>query len=179
MTVATMTTPSTGSSEIAVLVERARSGEREAFGELVERQWSELVSLARAILAADDPAEDLVQESLVHAWRRLWMLRRPETFPAWTRRIVTRRCLSWARRQRPPQILEEPADDAAEPGASIDTRRLLAALTPRQRAALHLTWIAGCTDREAGRILGLRPATVRVHRHRGLLNLRRIVEKRP
>jgi DNA-directed RNA polymerase specialized sigma24 family protein len=41
---------------------------------------------------------------------------------------------------------------------------------------LYLTWIEGCNDREAGDILGISAATVRVHRHRGLNQLRRIVE---
>ncbi len=177
--VATMDGTEQRPAEIVTLVLQARAGSTDAFGELVERQWSQLVALARAILASDDPAEDLVQEALLHAWQKLWMLRRPERFPAWIRRIVTRRCLTWARRERPTQELEERGTAATEPGAHLDTVRLLAALSPRQRAALYLTWIEGCTDREAGRILGLRPATVRVHRHRGLSNLRRIVEKKP
>ena len=168
-----MPIPGNETSEIAGLVGRARGGDREAFGELVERLWAELVALARGVLAADDEAEDLVQDALVHAWRRLWTLRQPESFRPWVRRIVT----------RPREPLTETATDPssrtveAEPGARLDAARLLGLLAPRQRAALYLTWIEGCTDREAGRLLGLRPATVRVHRHRGLARLRRMVEE--
>lgn len=166
-------------SEVVELVLRARGGDREAFGELVERFWRELVALARGVLAAEEAAEDVVQDSLVHAWQRLWTLRQPESFAAWMRRIVTRRCLTRARRQKPRQ---EPGDEIAsrEPSAGdrVDVARLLATLAPRQRAALYLTWIEGCTDAEAGRLLGLRPATVRVHRFRGMQRLRQIVEER-
>lgn len=178
--------PGTHTNEVADLVIRARSGEHQAFGVLVERSWSDLVSLARGILAADDEAEDIVQEALVHAWQRLWMLRRPESFGAWMRRIVARRCLSHARRYRGQgrQWRHRPVDElvdlqaaAAEPDAGLDAARLLSTLAPRQRAALYLTWVEGCTDREAGRILGIRAATIRVHRHRGLQRLRRTVEE--
>jgi RNA polymerase sigma-70 factor (ECF subfamily) len=172
--------PGTYENEVADLVIRARSGEHQAFGTLVERSWSELVTLARGILAADADAEDIVQEALVHAWTRLWMLRRPERFGAWMRRIVARRCLSHARRSRPlrrsGELAEVPASGAT-PDAGLDTARLLSTLAPRQRAVLYLTWMEGCTDREAGRILGLRAATVRVHRHRGLKRLQHMVEE--
>ncbi len=179
-------------NEIAVLVRLARAGDREAFGDLVERFWNELVALARGVLATDTDAEDLVQDALVHAWQRLWTLRSPEAFGAWIRRIVTRRCLTRARRRRPQQPIEaviEAGEAAAleagaplaaspEPGHRVDAARLLAALAPRQRAALYLTWIEGCTDQEAGRAMGLRPATVRVHRFRGLKRLRQLTEER-
>ena len=72
------------------------------------------------------------------------------------------RCLTRARRQRPSEELTEAAGIEPAPGDRLDAVRLLATLAPRQRAALYLTWIEGCTDREAGRLLGLRPATVRV-----------------
>jgi RNA polymerase sigma-70 factor (ECF subfamily) len=169
--------PGKEQSDMVELVLRARDGEREAFGELVERLWPDLVALARAVLAVDHEAEDLVQEALVHAWQRLWTLRKPESFVVWVRRIVTRRCITWARRQWKLQELPEVAIADPEGGARVDARRLLGSLAPRQRAALYLTWIEGCTDREAGRILGLRPATVRVHRHRGLQRLRQSVEE--
>jgi RNA polymerase sigma-70 factor (ECF subfamily) len=173
-------TPENETDEIVGLVLRARAGDREAFGDLVERLWTELTALARGVLAADDEAEDLVQDALVHAWQRLWTLRRPESFAAWVRRIVTRRCLTRARRQKQRQeVTEETAVVEPSPSDRIDAARLLAALAPRQRAALYLTWIEGCTDQEAGRVLGLRPATVRVHRFRGLERLRRLVEERP
>ncbi len=178
-----MPIPGKETTEIAGLVGRARGGDRDAFGDLVERLWAELVALARGVLAADDEAEDLVQDALVHAWRRLWTLRQPESFRPWVRRIVTRRCLSAARRRRPQEPLTETAGEPSsgtaepQPGARLDAARLLGLLAPRQRAALYLTWIEGCTDREAGRLLGLRPATVRVHRHRGLARLRRMVEE--
>ena len=167
----------TRTNEVADLVTRAQSGEPQAFGVLVEGSWSELVTLARGILASGDEAEDIVQEALLHAWQRLWMLRRPESFGAWMRRIVARRCLSHARRRRRAEDLVDLPAGGAEPDAGLDAARLLSTLAPRQRAVLYLTWVEGCTDREAGRILGLKPSTIRVHRYRGLERLRRTVEE--
>jgi RNA polymerase sigma-70 factor (ECF subfamily) len=159
----------------------AQRGDREAFGGLVERFWPEMVALARTILAGDAESEDLVQEAFVHAWQRLGSLRRPESFPAWMRRIVARRCVRWARRNPPREEIRE-ARAIHAPGSGeeqLDVVRVLAALAPRQRAVIYLTEIEGWTDREAARILGLLPATVRVHRFRALKRLRSLLGVEP
>lgn len=159
-------------------VRRARAGDREAYGDLVEELWPRLVALARGVLGTDADAEDVTQEALVHAWTRLGSLRRPEKFEPWLRKIVSRRSITHARRRKP---AVEPAEIGADdPPVSdrVDAVQLLATLAPRQRAVLYLTWIEGCSDREAGRLLGIRPATVRVQRFRGLERLRRRVEER-
>ena len=162
--------------ELSKLVRRARAGDQEAYGALVERSWADLVRLARGITTIDREAEDVVQEAFVHAWTRLWMLRRPSRFDAWMRRIVVRRALSRARRLRTMEEFVDLPQAAAEPGVGYDVSRLLACLAPRQRASLYLTWIHGYTDQEVGSLLGIRAATVRVHRHRGMRQLRRIIE---
>ncbi len=107
-------------SEVKGLVLRARGGDREAFGDLVESSWRQLVALARGVLAGDEGAEDVVQDALVHAWQRLWTLRRPERFDAWMRRIVTRRCLTRLRRQKPQQEPDEIARE--DPSAGVAAR---------------------------------------------------------
>src|SRR5687767_9005601 len=150
-----------GEDEKSEVVLRARAGDADAFGELVEELWAPLVGLARAVLAGDPEAEDVVQEALVVAWRRLPALRDAARFPAWVRRIAVRRCLRHLHRQRSQPIpLELPAGEirraqrpaapnfAAASEAAIDVSRLLVLLPPRQRAVLYLTAVEGRTDRE-------------------------------
>jgi RNA polymerase sigma-70 factor, ECF subfamily len=158
----------------------AQGGDREAFGGLVERLWPEMVALARTLLAGDAEAEDLVQEAFVHAWQRLGSLRRAESFPAWMRRIVARRCLRWARRNpRREEVSSREVGNEPAGAERLDIARVLAALAPRQRAVIYLTEVEGWTDREAAGILGLLPATVRVHRFRALKRLRRLLGGQP
>jgi RNA polymerase sigma-70 factor (ECF subfamily) len=175
--------------EASRAVVRAAAGDADAFGELVEELWAPLVGLARAVLAGDPEAEDVVQEALVVAWRRLPALRDPARFPAWVRRIVVRRCLGHLRRRRlQPIPLELSAGEdrraqrpaatnfASASEAAIDVSRLLAALPPRQRAVLYLTAVEGRTDREIAAMLGILPPTVRVHRLRAARRLRSWLE---
>ncbi len=53
------------------LIERARRGDRDAFGELAAGEIDRLLTIARLVLRDPDLADDAVQEALVRCWRRL------------------------------------------------------------------------------------------------------------
>lgn len=149
------------------LVEKARDGAQEAFGQLVESHWVSLVRLARSVVG-DADAEDVVQEGLLRCWKKLPELRRPELFSLWARRIVLRSCLKRSRRRRRWVDLTEAPEAATrpDPGAELDVERLLATLAPRQRAVMHMTVIERMSDGEIAEVMGIAPASVRSHRRR-------------
>ncbi len=159
-----------------MLAAGARDGDLEAYALLVEGSWTRLVRLARSIVG-DADAEDVTQEALLAAWRRIGSLRRPESVDAWLTRITVRRCLAHARRRPSHEPLEAAGDPwyRTDPGAGIDVERMLSALAPRQRAVMHLTVMEGLTDREIARAMGLRPASVRAHRRRAREKLERML----
>ncbi len=157
-------------------VGRARRGDREAYGRLVEALWVDLVGLARSVLASDLHAEDLVQETLIHAWSQLGRLREDARFAAWVRRSLVRRCYRRARAERRHHDvaagLPHAVATAGDPTARLSAERALRALSPRQRAVVYLTAVEGRSDREIAAILGLFPPTVRVHRMRAVRRVR-------
>jgi RNA polymerase sigma-70 factor (ECF subfamily) len=151
----------------SVLVRRAMDGDPEAFSDLAAAHWRRLLALARSIVA-DLEAEDVVQEALIKAWRKLRSLRDPEAFNAWLTRIVANTAVAKARRRRFFEPIDGVAVAAAEAPVDvrIDVGRLLLGLAPRQRAVLHLTAVEGFTDREIAEALGISSSSVRVHRLR-------------
>jgi RNA polymerase sigma factor (sigma-70 family) len=84
----------------ADLVERARSGDREAFGQLAAGEVDRLLVVARLILRDHDLADDVVQETLVRCWRQLPKLRDVERFDAWLYRILVHAVADETRRRR-------------------------------------------------------------------------------
>ena len=65
------------------LVERARTGDHDAFAELAGAAISRLDAAAWLILRDAEQAKDAVQNALVRAWRDLPTLRDPDRFDAW------------------------------------------------------------------------------------------------
>jgi RNA polymerase sigma-70 factor, ECF subfamily len=82
------------------LVERARSGDREAFGQLAAGEVDRLLAVARLILRDGDRAEDAVQEALVRCWRQLPGLRDVDRFDGWLYRILVNAAADETKRTR-------------------------------------------------------------------------------
>jgi RNA polymerase sigma-70 factor (ECF subfamily) len=158
------------------LVKRAAAGDRDAFSDLAAAHWRRLLALVRSIVA-DLDAEDVVQDGLVLAWKKLGSLREPDAFSAWLTRIVANTAVGRARRRRFFQPLNgaEVAIAADSLDHRIDVKHLLAKLAPRQRAVLHLTVVEGMSDSEIAELLGISASSVRVHRLRGRKQLGKMV----
>jgi RNA polymerase sigma-70 factor, ECF subfamily len=70
-------------SEVTGLVCAAQDGDREAFGELVERFERTIYAIAFRRLTNHAEAQELCQEVFVQALEKLDQLRQPECFPGW------------------------------------------------------------------------------------------------
>jgi RNA polymerase sigma factor (sigma-70 family) len=82
------------------LVLAARTGDEQAFAELVDRWLDRCWDVAWHILHDRDLAADAAQDSLVTAWRQLADLERPESFGGWILRVTRNRALTLLDRQR-------------------------------------------------------------------------------
>jgi RNA polymerase sigma-70 factor (ECF subfamily) len=78
----------------ADLLQRARSGDRDAFAALVEPYRGELHLLCYRMLGSLQDAEDTLQEVLLSAWRGLDGFEGRSSVRTWLHRIATNRCLN-------------------------------------------------------------------------------------
>jgi RNA polymerase sigma-70 factor, ECF subfamily len=89
----------------------ARSGDEDAFRELTERYRRELQLHCYRIVGSTQDAEDLVQETLLAAWRGLEQFKGSASIRTWLYRIATNRSLDALRANaRRPQHLEPLTD---------------------------------------------------------------------
>jgi len=89
-----------------VVVSRARAGDADAFRELTDPFRRELQLHCYRILGSVQDAEDMVQETLLAAWRGLEQFEGRASVRAWLYRIATNRCLNVlrGRRRRPKEV---------------------------------------------------------------------------
>lgn len=98
----------------------AIQGNREAFEMIIRSSSRNLFAIAYGILQNREEAEDVVQDTLVKAWKSRWRVRDPEKFPAWLSTIARHRARDLARRRRPeplPHDLESAETVEATTGA--------------------------------------------------------------
>ncbi|HYK33167.1 MAG TPA: sigma-70 family RNA polymerase sigma factor [Streptosporangiaceae bacterium] len=91
----------------------AKSGDGDAFSELTDPYRRELQLHCYRILGSVQDAEDILQETLLAAWRGLDGFEERSSVRAWLYKIATNRCLNWlrdsGRRPQPAPVYPGPA----------------------------------------------------------------------
>jgi RNA polymerase sigma-70 factor (ECF subfamily) len=154
------------------LVERAKSGDREAFAQLAATASDRLYAIALRILRDVEAANDALQGCLITIWRDLPTLRDPDRFEGWSYRIIVRVCQAEIRRhRRRPATVELLGTDASMGDTQIsvarqdELERAFARLTVEQRAVLVLVYYRDQTIAEVAAALGISPGTVKSRLH--------------
>ena len=98
------------------IVERALTGDADAFGEIVHRWERRIFSLAFGMLGREEDARDATQETFLAAFRNLRGFRGDAKVSSWLHRIAVNQCIT---RQRRSKVRKEDAlEDEAERHAS-------------------------------------------------------------
>lgn len=167
----------------AELVARVVAGDAGAFTELVARHHPACLRYAAHVLGDRTEAEDVVQETLLRAYRSLGRYQERQQFRSWLFRILINRCRSaWsrrgARRLRTADRLDPDTVTTRDGSLPLEMRtrltRAIASLDEPQREAFLLKLGEGLEYEEIARITGASiPALkMRVKRARDLVRAR-------
>jgi RNA polymerase sigma-70 factor (ECF subfamily) len=177
------------------LVQRVRTGDREAFRALVERYQRKIAGLALGMVHNRDDALDIVQEAFTKAYQNLERFKGDAAFYTWVYRIAYNLCVDHQRREAKQAEVSLDGDDrgsklppALQDGARRDqpferardaeiARRVRAAigdLTPEHRAVILLRELEGLSYAEISQVLECPKGTVmsRLHYARRQLQAR-------
>lgn len=136
--------------------------------------------LARMILRDPELAEDVVQDTLLAAWRGLPGLRDVDRFDAWLRRLLIRACVRGKRSRRETvtevQILDVDRPTREDPERAVLVRDLLERglerLPTGERALLILHYYVDLPVAEIADLLGIPAGTVKSRVHRASQRMR-------
>jgi RNA polymerase sigma-70 factor (ECF subfamily) len=169
------------------LVLDTRRGEVEAFGELIQRYQKTVFNVCYRMLGERREAEDLTQETLIRAYKKIDTFDPSRPFGPWIRRVAANMCLNHLQRQKPdPIVLNEewhgadssryatPEMLAERAESSQGIRAAILKLPAHYRAVIELRHYQELSYQEISEALGIPLSDVKSHLHRA----RRILAKR-
>jgi RNA polymerase sigma-70 factor (ECF subfamily) len=179
------------------LCQKVANGDPEAYELLVQRHQARAYRLACSILGSEADARDVSQDAFIRLFESANRFDGRSRFSTWFYRVLVNLCIDhkrrdkWWRRLIPLSGSDDdpdaPAIDPAssEPGpedvamlgqSTLKLGAALDRLSPNQRIAVLLQAQEGLSSREIAEVLKCSENTARVHIHRGLLQLKKLMK---
>ncbi len=172
------------------LIQRVLSGDDSAFNTLVKKYQEGVHALIWRKIGDFHYAEELTQDVLLQAYRKLGTLEDPKCFAGWLYVIADRLTLNWIKRRKPvsmqslenipPEEIEEASyahyltlkseTNVIEHKTEV-VKKLLEKLPESERTVVTLYYLGEMTTKEIGNFLGVSANTVKSRLRRGRARL--------
>ncbi len=182
------------------LLERARAGDKDAFGALAEEHRQALQRLCYKMTGSHEEAEDLVQETLLKAYTHIANFELRASLSTWLFRIATNTCLDSQRGKKPwdldkrwqwfrengelVQQMEQNLYLSPERAAEVKevaatcVNCITMSLPEKQRAAIVMCDQMGMSREEAANSIGASVASLKTELHRARKKMTDVYETR-
>jgi RNA polymerase sigma-70 factor (ECF subfamily) len=166
------------------LLAALRQGDSDAIEELLTRYEPSIYRFGLRMCGDEESAREVLQETLLAAFRHLPTFRGDATISTWLYQIARSFCIKERRSERPTESLESPrarglAEASAPPDAQAHAREIGAALAaaiqalpPEQREVIVLRDVEGLSAEEAAVVVGIEVGALKSRLHRARMQLR-------
>lgn len=167
------------------LINRARAGDGEAFGALVEQYRDNVYRLAYRMCGNAHDADEAAQEAFVAAWRALPNFRGEAKFSTWLYRLTTNAAIDLMRREKRHRTASEEdvpelADETDSPQQQVErteqretVQKALSSLSEEYREVLLLRYMQELDYTEIAEALSLPAGTVKSRLNRAKAALKK------
>ena len=175
-----------------IIVERALTGDADAFGELVKRWERRIFALTYGMLGREEDARDATQETFLAAFRNLRGFRGEAKVSSWLHRIAVNQCISRQRRSKvrsesaledeqensfATPVSESPARFAEGRQETFAVRRAINSLPVELRQVVVMKEFEELTFREIAEALDLPLSTVKSRLYTAMKQLQQRLQK--
>ncbi len=178
------------SSKDLQLYIKALEGDMTAFEELVSSNYTHIYNLCYRMMRNSQDAEDMLQESMLKAWRKLKSFKQTSSFSTWLHRIAANTCLDAIRKRKDSsvsmEVMEEKGRHLTDDTSADFTERsiqkdmiqdALQDLKERERLIIILKDVQGYSYEEIADILSCPMGTVRSRLSRARVTMAEILNK--
>ena len=145
---------------------------KEGFAAQIEQLQGRLYRVALCMLKNDADVQDALQETVLRAWEKRYMLRNEAYFGTWVTRIAINVCKQMCRQKRRIVLMDElPETPATSDGITL--KMLIEYLPEKLRLPFVLYYSEGMETAEVANALHLTAAAVRSRIHRAKIILRK------
>lgn len=173
----------------ARLIQLAKSGDADAYGELYERYAKTVFRFVYSQTSDRLDAEDITADVFLRAWRSLPRYKeRGYSFSAYLFRIARNVVIDRRRKRKPVSVVSEdevlnlPDALQAEPGTVVSTRmrhdelvRIMGQLREDHRTVLVLRFLNELSPSEVSQVMGRSVGAIRALQHRAVSALRQLI----
>ncbi len=180
------------------LVQRAQSGDKAAFGKLVNRYYEMVYALSYGVLHSAEPARDVTQDVFLKVYHEIVKFQGKSKFKTWLYRVTVNTALDAARKIKPatsldmtdasveenvkPVVLEDPSpgprDRASGEELKDMLKRAIGELSPEHRAVLTMREWQQMSYEEIAETLDLEMGTVMSRLHYARKKLAEILKQK-
>ncbi len=183
----------TGQDEDILIVQRCLRGDKEAFGQLIEKYKRPIFNLAYRMLQSEEEAEDAFQETFLKAYKSLDKYKINYSFFTWLYTVALNVCRNRLKKKWRYHFfsIDEPlhdddkltwqiADKSMSPEVLLERKQAMALISEainrlpeKYRVVIILRYLEDQSYLEISEIVGLPLGTIKTQIHRG----RRIIQK--
>ena len=170
----------------AMLVSRAKNGDREAFEELYTLIYKDLYKYAYYMLGNKEDAVDLVSDTVCDAYKGIKGLKENKLFKVWIIKILSNKCkikrkeyvdkyLSFDEEylyNESNHTVNNNSDDLLDACERVDIRKALQNVSVEEREIVILSAVYGYNSKEIGQMLNKKSGTIRSKLNRTLEKLK-------
>lgn len=146
------------------LVIKAQKGDSEAFIEVINKCTTQLYKIGKTMMLKDEDVGDIIQETILVAYKKINTLKEPAYFKTWLVKIFMNKC-NYLKKQNGKIIFIEDINrlnSESELGTTnIELKEAISNLKNDNREVINLFYIMGYSIKEISLILEVKEGTIK------------------
>lgn len=155
------------------------------FSAIVRQYEKPLYFHIRRLVVSHEDTRDILQNTFINAYTKLWLLRNEASLRAWLYRIATNEALDFLRKNSLESSLDDRLDEALADSASIDyindaeikLQKVLLTLPDKQRLVFSLRYYDDMDYEEISKVTGMSVDTLKVNYHYAKEKVKKYIEE--